>query len=209
MKIISHRGFWHTPSEKNTETAFYRSFALDFGTETDVRDCMGELVISHDMPRGEEITLSTLLALMGKDQKLLAINIKSDGLAKLLCKTMSDYNRANWFVFDMSIPDTREHLTVGNPVFTRMSEVEQNPVWIDRVEGVWLDSFDNEWFDLVLISGLLNQGKRVCVVSSELHGREYTSLWTKLLPLATADRLILCTDFPVKAKEFFEGVSSK
>jgi len=209
MKIISHRGFWHTPSEKNTETAFYRSFALDFGTETDVRDCMGELVISHDMPRGEEMTLTTLLALMGKDQQLLAINIKADGLAKLLCKTMSDYHRANWFVFDMSIPDTREHLAVGNPVFARMSEVEQNPVWFDRVEGVWLDSFDNEWFDLALISGLLNQGKRVCVVSSELHGREYTSLWTKLLPLATADRLILCTDFPVKAKEFFEGVASK
>ena len=209
MKIISHRGLWHTPSEKNTETAFYRSFALDFGTETDVRDCMGELVISHDMPRGEEMTLTTLLALMGKDQQLLAINIKADGLAKLLCKTMSDYHRANWFVFDMSIPDTREHLAVGNPVFARMSEVEQNPVWFDRVEGVWLDSFDNEWFDLALISGLLNQGKRVCVVSSELHGREYTSLWTKLLPLATADRLILCTDFPVKAKEFFEGVASK
>ena len=209
MKIISHRGFWHTPSEKNTETAFYRSFALDFGTETDVRDCMGELVISHDMPRGEEMTLTTLLALMGKDQQLLAINIKADGLAKLLCKTMSDYHRANWFVFDMSIPDTRDHLAVGNPVFTRMSEVEQNPVWFDRVEGVWLDSFDNEWFDLALISGLLNQGKRVCVVSSELHGREYTSLWTKLLPLATADRLILCTDFPVKAKEFFEGVASR
>ena len=209
MKIISHRGFWHTPSEKNTETAFYRSFALGFGTETDVRDCMGELVISHDMPRGEEMTLTTLLALMGKDQQLLAINIKADGLAKLLCKTMSDYHRANWFVFDMSIPDTREHLVVGNPVFARMSEVEQNPVWFDRVEGVWLDSFENEWFDLALISGLLNQGKRVCVVSSELHGREYTSLWTKLLPLATADLLILCTDFPVKAKEFFEGFPSK
>ena len=206
MKIISHRGFWHTPSEKNTETAFYRSFALDFGTETDVRDCMGELVISHDMPRGEEMTLTTLLALMGKDQQLLAINIKADGLAKLLCKTMSDYNRANWFVFDMSIPDMRDHLVLGNPVFTRMSEVEQNPVWFDRVEGVWLDSFDNEWFDLTLIRDLLRQGKRVCVVSSELHKREHWDLWTMLLPLAASDLLILCTDYPVKAKEFFKDI---
>ena len=209
MKIISHRGFWHTQSEKNSETAFLRSFELGFGTETDVRDSLGELVISHDMPRGEEMTLTTLLALMGKDQQLLAINIKADGLAKLLCKTMSDYRRANWFVFDMSIPDTRDHLAVGNPVFARMSEVEQNPVWFDRVEGVWLDSFDNDWFDLTLISDLLRQGKRVCVVSSELHRRDHCDLWTMLLPLAAADLLILCTDFPVKAKEFFEGVPTK
>lgn len=204
MKIISHRGFWHTLFEKNTKKAFCRSFELGFGTETDVRDSLGELVISHDMPRGEEMLLTTLLALMGKNQQLLAINIKADGLAKLLCKTMSDYHRTNWFVFDMSIPDTRDHLAVGNPVFVRMSEVEQNPVWFDRVEGVWLDSFENEWFDLELITSLLSQGKRVCVASSELHGRDYTRLWSKLLPLATADMLILCTDYPVKAAKFFE-----
>lgn len=41
MKIISHRGFWHNPSEKNTEMAFCRSFELGFGTETDVRDSLG------------------------------------------------------------------------------------------------------------------------------------------------------------------------
>ena len=45
MKIISHHGFWHIPSEKNTETAFCRSFELGFGTETDVRDSLGALVI--------------------------------------------------------------------------------------------------------------------------------------------------------------------
>jgi glycerophosphoryl diester phosphodiesterase len=209
MKIISHRGFWHIPSEKNTETAFCRSFELGFGTETDVRDSLGALVISHDVPRGGEMTLTSLLALMGKDQQLLAINIKADGLAKLLCKTMSDYHRTNWFVFDMSIPDMRDHLAVGNPVFARMSEVEQNPVWLDQAEGVWLDSFDNDWFSLSQVSDLLRQGKRVCVVSSELHRRDHCDLWTMLLPLAAADRLILCTDFPIMAKEFFEGLASK
>jgi len=209
MRIISHRGFWHIPSEKNTATAFCRSFELGFGTETDVRDRMGDLVISHDMPSGEEMTLTKLLTLMGEDQLLLAINIKADGLAKLLRETMLDYHRANWFVFDMSIPDTREHLAVGNPVFARMSEVEQNPVWFDRVEGVWLDSFDSDWFDLKLVSDLLSQGKRVCVVSSELHRRDQRDLWTKLLPMAEADQLILCTDFPSMAKEFFKVVASK
>lgn len=209
MKIISHRGFWHKIPEKNTEAAFRQSFELDFGTETDVRDYMGELVISHDMPRGGEMSLHFLLSLVAGAEHLLALNIKADGLAKLLCKTMEFYNRANWFVFDMSIPDMRDHLSAHNPVFARMSEVEQEPVWFDRVEGIWLDSFENEWFDLALITSLINRGKRVCVVSSELHGRDHSSLWSKLLPLAREDRLILCTDFPSKAKVFFENGHNK
>ena len=50
MIIISHRGYWIQPAEKNTEEAFSRSFERGMGTETDVRDHRGELVISHDMP---------------------------------------------------------------------------------------------------------------------------------------------------------------
>lgn len=204
MKIISHRGYWHELTEKNTETAFRRSFELGFGTETDVRDCMGELVISHDVPRGGEMPLIKLLSLVGVDEHLLAINIKADGLARILSETMTKYNRANWFVFDMSIPDMRDHLAAGNPVFARMSEVEKAHVWFDRIEGIWLDSFENEWFDLALIGSLIHMGKRVCVVSSELHGRDHNGLWSKLLPLTKEDRLILCTDFPDKAKEYFD-----
>lgn len=206
MKIISHRGFWHAPSEKNTKKAFCRSFESGFGTETDVRDRIGNLVISHDLPSGEEISLAALLTLMGEDPKLLAINIKADGLAKLLSKTMLDYCRSNWFAFDMSIPDMRDHLAVGNPVFARMSEVELNPVWLDQVEGIWLDSFDKTWFDLTIIENLIKKGKQVCVVSSELHSRDQYDLWKMLLPMAEVGQLILCTDFPLMAKEYFKVV---
>jgi hypothetical protein len=38
MQILSHRGYWQHPSEKNTEAAFRRSFLLGYGTETDIRD---------------------------------------------------------------------------------------------------------------------------------------------------------------------------
>ena len=38
MQVISHRGYWKAASEKNTQTAFKRSFSLGYGTETDVRD---------------------------------------------------------------------------------------------------------------------------------------------------------------------------
>ena len=65
MIIISHRGYWKCVDEKNTEIAFSRSFELDFGTETDVRDCLGKLVISHDMPDGSEIHFEEFLSLVG------------------------------------------------------------------------------------------------------------------------------------------------
>lgn len=207
MIILSHRGYWVSPEEKNTEKAFSRSFSLGFGTETDVRDCLGKLVISHDMPGGMEMTLQELLSLTNGKKLLLAINIKSDGLADLLNHLMTDYERSSWFAFDMSITDMRAHLNAGNPVFARMSEVERDPAWFDQIQGIWLDSFDGEWFGCDLIRNLLDQRKQVCVVSSELHGRDQTNLWSKLRPLAQEDRLILCTDLPELAQEFFTGVS--
>jgi len=49
MKILSHRGYWKTVSEKNTPAAaFERSFSPRFGTETDIRDYAGGLVFPHD-----------------------------------------------------------------------------------------------------------------------------------------------------------------
>ena len=49
------------------------------------------------------------------------------------------------------------------------------------------------------------QGKRVCVVSSELHDRSHSTLWKILLPLSGNDSLILCTDLPEQAQKFFAG----
>ncbi|GBQ86613.1 hypothetical protein AA14337_3370 [Acetobacter malorum DSM 14337] len=52
MQILSHRGFWHTPEEKNSRAAIKRSFKEGFGLETDVRDLLFEgdsqIVVSHD-----------------------------------------------------------------------------------------------------------------------------------------------------------------
>ncbi len=206
MIILSHRGYWNTPEEKNTEIAFCRSFSLDFGTETDVRDCIGKLVISHDMPSGMEMTFQEFLDLARNPKLPLAINVKSDGLANYIKLAMASYDRSSWFVFDMSIPDMLAHLKAGNPVFARMSEIEKVPACFDQIEGVWLDSFDGEWFDCNLINSLLEQRKKVCVVSSELHGRDPSNLWAMLSPLAQEERLILCTDQPERARNFFTGV---
>jgi glycerophosphoryl diester phosphodiesterase len=207
MKIISHRGFWINCDEKNSSSAFDRSFSFGFGVETDVRDANRQLVISHDMPEGGELSLEVLLkkavSANGQGQLTLALNIKSDGLAGSLGKLLSKFQELDCFAFDMSIPDMRGYFKSGVPVFTRLSEHETTPVWLERSNGVWLDAFDSDWYTLEHIEGLRHLNKRVCIVSSELHGRSHLALWQSLKPLARDFNIILCTDFPTEAKRFF------
>lgn len=203
MQILSHRGFWHHPAEKNTKTAFERSFKAGFGVETDIRDCKGKIVISHDMPLGNEILLEEFLELLGPNLLPIAFNIKADGLASQVKVILQRVENLNFFVFDMSVPDTRLYLKEEIPIFSRMSEVESQPVWINRAQGIWLDSFSDVWYNIELIVSLLEQNKKVCIVSSELHSKDPQGLWEMLLPIASCPSLMLCTDYPEKAQIFF------
>ncbi len=208
MQIISHRGWWLQPEEKNTMAAFERSFSRGYGTETDVRDLDGQLVISHDMPRSEnKLALEPVLALAQKHKVPLALNIKSDGLAQALHNALSRYPGLEWFVFDMSVPDMRSHLTVGNTTYTRCSDVEQQPTYIERASGIWLDALDTPWLDATSITRVLSWGKPVCLVSPELHQRDPLHLWTELRALADTTRLTLCTDRPDQAKQHITGAT--
>lgn len=208
MKIISHRGYWQDASEKNSTVAFHRSFALGFGTETDVRDCAGRLVISHDMPTGDELSLDDFLQLADSynppSRLTLALNIKSDGLVEPVNEAIARYAGLDCFVFDMSVPDSRTYLDSSVSVFMRMSEVETTPSWGERADGIWLDCFEGIWFDEAVVTALLDDGKSVCLVSPELHGREPDTLWRHLNSLAGRSGLILCTDVPEVAQDYFD-----
>ncbi|MCH7379683.1 MULTISPECIES: phosphodiesterase [Acinetobacter] len=203
MIILSHRGYWRQIKEKNTIAAFMHSFNLGFGTETDIRDLNGTLVISHDMPNNHAISFKDFLDIYSGSDLPLALNVKADGLAETLKMYMENIPNTNWFVFDMSIPDMRAYIKLGLPIFTRMSEVEQHPIWFDQAVGVWLDSFSEEWYNSTIIENFLIQGKKVCIVSSELHGRDKTSLWSLIRPLSHYSQLMLCTDIPEEAKAYF------
>jgi hypothetical protein len=207
LKIISHRGFWREISEKNTEIAFERSFVNGYGTETDLRDLSGSLVIAHDMPVGTEMEFDNFLNLFedaSDDKSLtLALNIKADGLALLVKNILDLHSSVDCFVFDMATPDMRSYLDLNIPVFTRMSEVEKDPIWLSQSTGVWLDSFESDWYSAELVEDLLNQNKRVCIVSPELHSRGHLALWKKIHSLRDCKQLILCTDYPDLANKFF------
>ena len=97
MEIISHRGYWKDPAEKNKTVAFDRSFSLGFGTETDFRDYQAELVISHDMATSESVKADSFFEAYNKYnyQPTLALNIKADGLQDKIKMLTEKYKISN------------------------------------------------------------------------------------------------------------------
>lgn len=208
MITLSHRGYWKELSEKNRTIAFERSFKLGFGTETDIRDYKGELVISHDIADENSISASDFFAIYNRfDEALpLALNIKSDGLQAKLKTLLVKYKIENYFVFDMSVPDGLGYLKNDLNVFTRQSEYEKEPSFYNESTGIWLDEFQGHWITKGVIESHLKNNKQICIVSPDLHKREYKAEWEhyKLIEKELGiNNLMLCTDYPEIAKEFF------
>lgn len=207
ISVLAHRGYWTQPSERNSLDAFERAFDCGYGVETDVRDLDGELVISHDPPRQGALTLAAMLTALsdsGSDATL-AINVKADGLHGSLADALAGLHPTRWFAFDMSVPDTLSYLRCGLPTFTRHSDVEPDPVLLDAANGVWLDDFAGGWLNEAHVATHLEAGKRVVVVSPELHGRDHLAAWRQWRDWSvwTEPDLSLCTDHPSEAEEFF------
>ena len=208
MQIISHRGYWKSPGEKNAQEAFDRSFSLGFGTETDFRDYNGRVVISHDIANESSLSMEGFFEIYSQynEDLPLAINIKADGLQKLLKEAIARSQIRNYFVFDMSVPDTLGYIDFGIRFFSRQSEYEPQPAFYERCAGIWLDAFTDIWYDSDLVLGHIAKGKQVALVSPELHKREPIKLWDfiKKTQLYESEQLILCTDLPEDARHYFE-----
>ncbi|BCK25592.1 TPA: hypothetical protein ACMD15_002774 [Vibrio cholerae] len=210
MEIISHRGYWKLIEEKNKCLAFQRSFSMGFGTETDVRDYNGELVISHDIPSGNEMSLDDFFKLYNASncQGTLALNIKSDGLYKKILCSLENNNINNYVVFDMSVPDSLGYLKLGINILSRFSEYEsENALW-SKSEGIWFDSFEGNNLDFFVISKVISSNLRAFIVSPELHNREHLTLWaelkTYLNTCQNSEQIVLCTDIPEEARVYFD-----
>lgn len=212
MKILSHRGKWELKNDQNTMKSFISSFKEGMGIETDIRDFMGEIVISHDVPTSRSLLLEDVLINYNlfKDETIfLALNVKSDGLYSHVNELLRKHDIINYFVFDMSIPDTLGYMNEKLKFFVRQSEFELEPNLYNQANGIWLDSFHSEWYDIQLIQNHLDQNKFVAIVSPELHKREYMDFWKKLksINLEKSNNIFLCTDFPNEANLFFNSIN--
>lgn len=200
ITIIAHRGFWKTKEEQNSQISFERAFDNGFGVETDLRDFTGEIVISHDIPNGKEIRFEEVLKIMNGRNLPLALNIKADGLSDSILKLLNKYNHTNYFTFDMSIPEMVVQNKKGLRFFTGLSDIIKYPIMEQNAKGIWLDSFYEDWFTAKDVNNIINTDKEVCVVSPELHGRDYKLIWNRYKNI---DGIMLCTDYPMEARGFF------
>ena len=208
MLILSHRGYWKRDEEKNTPIAFKRAFISGFGTELDIRDYCGRLVVSHDIPDLDSLDFRTFLEVYCEFDKVLflAINIKADGLQKPLLDLLSDYHIEHYFVFDMSVPDALGYLNLGMKAFTRESEFERDPAFYEQANGVWMDEFRTPWITPQRIKHHLNNRKKICIVSPELHQMDHLARWKDYKAMSKnldKGELMLCTDFPEEARRYF------
>lgn len=211
LEIIAHRGYWLAEEEKNSALAFERALGAGFGIETDLRDSCGRVVVSHDPPGESSMRFETLLELYSRvtaeacSQPTLALNIKSDGICSWVSQLLNKYKVKNYFVFDMSVPDSISYLKAGLTTFMRQSEFECHPSFYEECDGVWLDCFLQTWFSKSLITSHVEAQKHVCIVSPELHKRKdfINEQWMMLRGCRHGESMSLCTDFPKQARDFF------
>lgn len=205
IKIIAHRGFWKTELEKNTIIALERAIDCGYGFETDLRDSGGKLVISHNPPIGNEITVESVFEMYSQKQSNapLALNVKADGLQEMLVELLVKYNINNYFFFDMSVCDTLPYISQHLKIASRRSEYERDMPFYKNSTTVWVDFFIDDSLVIPEVERILKDGKIACVVSPELHGRDYSNVWNQLKGIKKSN-LYLCTDYPEEAAKFFK-----
>jgi len=212
--ILAHRGMWKSSSQKNTKDAIFSALKSGFGIETDLRDNNGEIVISHDMHIGPvEFNLENLFEFYSYNfcNGVLALNIKSDGLQKHIQKSIDKYsiNTNKIFVFDMSIPDLLGYKNFNIPFYSRISEYEKDPTMLESCSGLWIDNFNGNFNQVNQCSKYINQtNKKVCLVSPELHDRDYDYVWQKIVKkeLYKSNNFLICTDKPYDALNYFGNI---
>lgn len=208
MEVLAHRGLWRTSSEKNSVRSLTDAFMNGFGVETDVRDYNGKLVISHDIADETSAAFETLITTLGEaiNDHYIAINVKADGLQEKLKNLLLKYHITKYFVFDMSVPEMVQYKKYEMNYFTRHSDIERECVLYEDACGVWLDSFYTKgWLTLDIMEKHLNNGKRIGIISPEIHGFEKEHLWgvIKDSGLNNNPELLLCTDKPGEARRYF------
>lgn len=210
MKILAHRGYWNKDIEKNSPLALRTALERGYGFESDVRDYAERMVISHNIATADSQDAEEVFEWLHEfnDRYCFAINIKADGLKDILKAFFDKYSVSNYFLFDMSVPQMVEFREMGLRYFTRQSEVEPEPIMYEDAAGVWIDGFwSTDWITKELLDNHIKNGKEVCLVSPDLHGKEYyREFWKKLVEdKIDLDKVILCTDHPDEAREYFNG----
>jgi hypothetical protein len=192
-RIFCHRGFWTSKDEQNSLVAISRATTAGYGIETDIRDTLGSIALSHDPVRAPNLVIENLASAAVP----IALNIKADGLLGLDNLHLREIlSFSGSFVFDASVPEMLRYKRAELPHALRLSEYERDLPW--KSEFVWLDAFDSDWWIEGEMLKRLSNDHFVIVVSPELHQREYAQVWNQVLDEMSSGNhnIAICTDFP-------------
>ncbi|MCR4641866.1 MAG: hypothetical protein K5697_07540 [Lachnospiraceae bacterium] len=150
--------------------------------------------------------MDELLSICADSDAPIALNIKADGIQTMIAAALEKQPIKDYFFFDMSNPEMVLYRKCGMPYFTRQSDIEKECVLYENAQGVWIDGFmTSGWIDETILRKHLDAGKRISIISEEIHGRNNERLWKLLRDtgLCRESGLMLCTDTPVQAVRFF------
>jgi hypothetical protein len=200
QNIFAHRGHWDSKISQNSSESFANAFNSGFSIETDLRFNGTDVVISHDSLVGKPILKAGSVT---DFNSRFALNIKSDGLQEFFLTKQKWFKETKSFFFDGSVPELYKYKNAGLPVALRLSEFEKELPWACDV--IWLDSFYSDWW--IESDQLIELSEKhfVIVVSPELHRREYSNAWDKVMDLISQGNtnIGICTDYPDKFSEIF------
>ena len=201
MKYFVHR--------INTSEAL-KSVDKSYGVEIDLRSLGGNLVLSHDPFFNYPELLSDWLKFY--EHSGLILNVKESGLETQIEEMLSKYNVVDYFFLDQDFPDIQKMFNQKKERFAiRISEYESwsfPAQFTDSRNWFWLDSFTGNWDHLERIEKLKSEGKKLCLVSPELHGRSHDVEILQILenPVYKLNLLdAICTKYP----EFWEDLHAK
>ena len=213
-RLLAHRGAW--VREKllpNSTEALIGALAAGFSIETDLRDLKRRVVISHDPAMDSEKMFLDFLREAScsprSENAVMALNVKSDGLASILCDELLELKGFEHFFFDMSTPELVKLVGAGLNVGVRLSEFENLENQLKVVENpkaIWIDGFYSEWWDAHDLQKLGSAGPDLVFVSPELHGRDPLKLWTEFASgFRDNPNWYLCTDYPWDVLELMQN----
>lgn len=172
MQIIAHR--------KNSIKELLETDPK-LGIEVDIRLHNSELVCQHDPLKPGEL-LSDWLE--HYSHKTLILNVKEEGLERLVLDLVQSRGISDFFFLDQSFPFLLKHAKLGlHQAAVRVSEFESIETALSLsglVDWVWIDLFADFPLDESQIQVLKLSGFKFCLVSPELHGRTDESLISEL-----------------------------
>tara|TARA_B100000900_G_scaffold415990_1_gene448351 strand:- start:20347 stop:20925 length:579 start_codon:yes stop_codon:yes gene_type:complete len=147
-----------------------------FGVEVDLRAFNEKVILSHD-PFISGVEFHEWLRFY--HHQLLILNVKEDGLENEILRLLKKNKIDNFFFLDQPFPTIIKTVREGcNKIALRYSEYE-NFLFLKQMsktcEWVWVDSFNPYSHDRNVLQAIKELGYKICMVSSELQGRNSES----------------------------------